>query len=240
MSCDHYAHGIRHGKLADVAQPSLQIYASEGSYVLSVSNEGRDHACLVLDGLSAKVDGAPQKLSASGGRRDGKSLGGWGNYGPVDKTDSCEDAVFGIARSKDIAKKSNVVEVTDGATTLKMEIPNVLVDPIWSMPPPANAKPGDTLHVQITPPTMVDLAGYTAENDLSVSASSNPTTSVKLDARQNADHTIDLALPKTMPAGSYTLSIAWGAHSIPVISCGAAYCSAGAQFVLTAPIAIAP
>ncbi len=238
-SCDRYAHDLRPGKLAEVVQPSLQTYVWEQKYLLSVSNEATDHACLVLQNLSAKVDGVPQRLTGPGGRTSGQHKG---DFGPVDKTDSCEAATFVIVRGKDVTKKSNVIEVSDGVTTLKMEIPNVLVEWTWTTPPPTVAHPGDSFSMRVAPAVQRGTGKYDASNFLVASMDDGTTNAghnVSLTPRLQGDGSIAIDLPATVHAGRFTFLLISNQEMIPVLSCGAGFCSAASQFLLSAPITIA-
>jgi hypothetical protein len=237
-SCDRYAHDLRPGKLAEVAHPTLQTYVWEQKYVLSVSNEAADHACLVLANLSAKVDGVPQQLTVAGGRTSGQHKG---DFGPVDKTDYCEAATFAITRGKDVTKKSNVIEVTDGATTLKMEAPNVIVDFAWVKPPPSVAHPGDSIVVRVAPAVQRGTGKYDPSNFLVASMDDGTTNlghTVLLTPRLQTDGSIAVDLPADLHAGPFTFFLISNEESIAVLSCGAASCTTASEFTLSAPVAI--
>lgn len=238
-SCDRYAHELRPGKLAEVAHPTLQTYVWEQNYVLSVSNEAADHACLVLANLTAKVDGVSQQLTVAGGRTSGQHKG---DFGPVDKTDSCDAATFAITRGKDVTRKSNLIEVTDGATTLKMEAPNVIVDFIWVNPPPTTAHPGDSIVVRVAPAVQRGTGKYDASNFLGASmddGTENPGHTVSLTPRLQTDGSIAVDLPAGIHAGRFTFFLISSEESIAVLSCGASSCSAASEFTLSAPITVA-
>ena len=212
---------------------------SEQKYYLSISNEAKDRGCLVLQNLVVKVDGVPQRLTRPSGRSSGKTKG---DFGPVDKTDSCDAATFVIVRGKDVTKKSNVVEVTDGATTIKMEIPNVLVEWTWATPPPTQSAPGKSISIRVAPAAQRGGGQNDPTNYLVASMDDGTTNaghSVKLLPRPQGDGSIAVDIPDSVHAGAFTFYLVSDEEAVSVISCGASTCMAASEFVLTAPITIA-
>lgn len=238
LGCDKHAHTLRTGALSEVNAPELTVTTSDGARFLSVGNEARDKACLQLTNLSATIDGVAQALLFGGGRSDGAVTG---SLRPVAGADFCTGARFAIARTTDLDHATNVLEVTDGTTTLRAEIPNVTTAPVWKAPPPSEVRAGTTLHVAIFPPPVKGIGPYDAENLAVVSLHDpkKPGGDIKLGARPTAEGSFDLDVPATVPSGPYILYFASSESAVPPISCTATACRSANEFVLRAPVVIA-
>ncbi|MGH7280198.1 MAG: hypothetical protein ACRELY_01625 [Polyangiaceae bacterium] len=235
-SCNHYAHGRRKGTLADVKSPELIIYVFDGKPTISVSNTAADDACLTLDGLTAKIDGAPQRLAFAGGRDDGKTKG---NVGPVNKTDFCSFARFDVWRPADFSKKTNVIEIADGTKTLRAEFPNIFAKPVWTTPPRGVSR-YEPMHGVMSPPPTAGTAQYDAENFLVGSIrGSGKSADTKVAVHAGADGAVDIEIPQSLPGGLYTFYLASSERGIAPISCGFSHCVGANEFVIEAPIDIA-
>ncbi len=233
-SCNHYAHGTRNGALADVKNPELVVDVVNGKPTISVSNTAADDACLTLSGLTAKIDGAPQRLAYAGGRDDGTTKG---SAGPVQKTDFCSSARFDVWRPADFSKKTNVIEIADGATTLRAEFPNIFAKPVWTTPPPKVVRRGETIHAVMSPPPTAGTAQYDAENFLVGSLKENGKSSdTKVAVRGGPDGAVDIDVPQSLTLGLYTLYLASSERGIAAISCGFSHCVGANEFVIEAPI----
>ena len=237
-SCDRHAHGARRGTLADVAKPDLVVQVVDGKPVIAISNTAADNACLTLDNLTAKIDGAPQTLIFAGGRDDGTTKG---HVGPVDKSDFCSYARFDVWRPVDFSRKTNVVEISDSSATLRAEFPNIFVTPIWVTPPPTWSHPGLSFHAVIAPPPTAGTAQYDAENFLVGSVKvTKKSDDTKVKVRPGPDGAIDVDLPSTLAPDTYVFYLASSERGIAAISCGFASCVAANEFVLTAPLDVWP
>ncbi len=237
-ACDKHAHGLRAGALSEVSAPELTVTTNDGATFLSVSNEAKDKACLQLKNLSATIDGVSQSLLFGGGRSDGAAKG---SLRPAAGADFCTSAHFAIARTMDLDHATNVLEVTDGTTTLRAEIPNVTTSPVWKTPPPSEVRAGTTFHAAIFPPPVKGIGPYDAENLAVVSLHDpkKPGSDIKLAARSTAEGSFDIDVPATVPAGPYTLYFASSESSVPPISCTAAACRSASEFVLRSPVVVA-
>lgn len=237
-SCNHYQHGERSGTLAEVAKPELVVYVVEGTPIVSVSNVAADGACLVMNGLTAKIDGVAQPLRFPGNRNDGTVKG---HIGTIDKSDFCSSASFNVTRTSDTSKKTNVVEVSDGPTTLRAELPNIFSTPGFSTPPPSVAHPASTIHAVIAPPPPLGTAKYDAENWLVGSMKMRGmSTDVKVPVHPDASGNVAIDVPGSLAPGSYVLYLASSERGIAAISCSFASCTGANEFVVEAPITVTP
>ncbi|MEO8797109.1 MAG: hypothetical protein ABI551_04425, partial [Polyangiaceae bacterium] len=213
------------------------VSTNEGTTFLSVGNEAKDKACLELTKLSATVDGVAQTRVFAGGRTDGTTKG---SIGAAPGKDWCTSARFTIARTMDLDHSTNMLEVTDGTTTLHAEIPNMTTSPVWKTPPPAEVRAGTTFHIAIFPPPVKGIGSYDAENLAVVSI--HPTKAgadIKLAARSTAEGSFDIDVPPTVAGGPYTLYFASSESVVPPVSCTAAACRSASEFVLRAPVVVA-
>ncbi len=236
LSCrDHFKHELRAGKLSEVATTTIRIYFVDDTPKLAIGNEATDGACLELKGLSATVNGVAQTFEFAGGRTSGQAKASWS---PVNRTDLCDAARATVRVPDDPSRTADLIEIRDGAVTLRAEFPNVLAKTVFLGSGPFAGRPGEALTLRLQPEPVRGDAATDPANFLVGFLGGKIDT--RLDARLSASGDVEVALPPNASPGVTTLRLISLQNSIRSKSCTASSCLAASRVVAEGRIIIAP
>jgi hypothetical protein len=212
---------------------------TSGDWTLSIDNEARDGACLELTGLRVVADGAVQSVATPGGRSSGQTKG---SIGPIDRTDSCVGAIAKLRVPSDPTRRSDIIEVTDGSTTLRAELPNVLSETTWVKPPPRRVRPGEKFEVRIAPALARGTEKYDPSNYISVSLFGTTGPDLKLTSRVlPGEDVVEITVPSSAQAlDRGRLILVSDQKEVAARACTAQRCVTSSRVVIEARVDIVP